>query len=59
MFILFQFADFAAAMDLLLAGIPESVGLLAFGIGLVGLAVLIRRHLGRGDARTSDDKATK
>ena len=47
-----------AVVEVLLAGIPESVGILVFGIGLVTVAVLIRRALGRGDAERND-KASK
>ena len=36
-----------AAIRALLVGIPESVGLLFFGIGLVFSAVIIRRLLDR------------
>ena len=48
-----------AALETLFVGIPESVGLLAFGVGLVGLAVLIRRFMGRGEARSRDEKIGK
>ena len=44
-----------AALETLFVGIPESVGLLVFGIGLVGLVILIRRFMGRGETRTTDD----
>ena len=58
MLILLEMSNFAAA-ELLLAGIPESVGLLAFGIGLVGLVVLIRRRMAKGQTERTDEKATK
>ena len=48
-----------AALETLFVGIPESVGLLAFGVGLVGLAVLIRRLMGRGETRSRDEKIGK
>ncbi|MEQ1921095.1 MAG: hypothetical protein ABL952_01185 [Pyrinomonadaceae bacterium] len=43
-----------AALETLFVGIPESVGLLAFGIGLVGVAILIRRFMGRGETSSTD-----
>ena len=42
-----------AAIRTLLVGIPESAGLLVFGVGLVLAAVLIRRLLGS----KADDEA--
>ena len=48
-----------AMVEVLLAGIPESVGILVFGIGLVTVAILIRRALGRGDAERNDKAAKK
>lgn len=51
---------YIAAIEPLLFGIPESVGLLAFGIGLTATAVIIRWVLGRGDVeKTEDDRRTK
>ncbi len=44
-----------AALETLFVGIPESVGLLAFGVGLIGLAVLIRKFMGRGETRNTDE----
>ena len=46
-------------MKIFLAGIPESLGLLAFGIGLVGLAVLIRRIIGRGETGKRKEGVTQ
>ena len=48
-----------AAFRTLLVGIPESVGLLVFGIGLVATAVLIRRMLGRADEVKTEQKIGK
>lgn len=58
MLILFETTGFAT-FKMLLAGIPESLGLLAFGIGLVIIAVMIRRLLRRGDAQRTDEKISK
>ena len=55
MFILIKIAGFAA-VKLLLVGIPESVELLVFGIGLVAVVGLLRWFLGRGEAEKPDDK---
>ena len=46
-------------IKIFLAGIPETVGLLGFGIGLVVMAVLIRRILGRGERETRNERVTK
>ena len=45
-----------AAVKTLLVGIPESIGLLVFGIGLVLTADLIRRLLGLGPEEKTDEK---
>ena len=58
MLILFETTRLAT-FEMLLAGIPESVGLLAFGIVLVFVAVMIRRLLRRGDAQRTDEKISK
>ena len=44
-----------AAIEPLLVSIPESVSLLAFGVGLVSVAVILRWILGRND----DDKTRR
>lgn len=48
-----------AAVKTLLVGMPESAGLLIFGIVLVVTAVLIRRLLGRNDEGKADEKLGK
>lgn len=48
MLLVFETLDVAAAGPLLV-GIPESVSLLAFGIGLISAAVILRWVLGRRD----------
>ncbi len=48
-----------AAIETLLVGIPESAGLLVFGIGLVLTAVLIRRLLGRSSQPKTEEKLGK
>ena len=45
-----------AALETLIVGIPESVGLLLFGVGLVGFAILLRRLAGRGGEPKRDEK---
>ena len=42
-----------------LAAIPESIGLLVFGIGLVVMAVLIRSFLTRNETDKTDPEVTK
>ena len=58
MLVLIQITYFAA-IEPLLFGIPESVGLLAFGVGLTATAVIIRRFLGRGNVEKADDDRRK
>ena len=53
MVVLFEIFNLAA-IETLLVGIPESAGLLVFGIGLTAAAVLIRRVLGRRNAEKTD-----
>lgn len=48
MFVFFTFADLAA-IEILLVSIPESLGLLAFGVALVAFAVIGRWLLARGE----------
>lgn len=45
-----------AALETLFVGIPESVGLLAFGVGLISVGVLIRRFMGHSETRGTDEK---
>ena len=45
-----------AAFETLLMSIPESVGLLAFGIGLVGAVVIIRRLLAKTEVGKTEEK---
>ena len=45
-----------AVLETLFIGIPESVGLFAFGVGLVGVVVLIRRFMGRGEIQSTGEK---
>lgn len=58
MLVLFEITDLAA-LQMFLVTIPESIGLLAFGIALVVVAVLIRWFLGRGETEKRDEKVTK
>lgn len=48
MFVFFSFAE-VAAVETLLVSIPESLGLLAFGVALVAVAVIGRWLLARGE----------
>jgi hypothetical protein len=48
MVIFFTFADLAA-VEMMLVSIPESLGLLAFGVALAALAVIGRWLLARGE----------
>lgn len=48
MLVLIEITD-AAAVEMVLVSMPESYALLAFGIGLVALAMLVRTLLSRGD----------
>ena len=55
MFVFAEILNFAA-IKTLLVGLPESAGLLVFGIGLVLTVVLIRRFIG-GINQTKVDKS--
>lgn len=48
MVIFFTFADLAA-VEMMLVSIPESLGLLAFGVALAAVAVIGRWLLARGE----------
>ena len=48
-----------ASIKTLLVGIPETAGLLLFGIVLFATAILIRRLLGRGDEEKTNEKLGK
>jgi hypothetical protein len=56
--IIFLEIEVYSGMRVLLAGVPESIGVLVFGLGLIAMAVLIRRILKRGEVAT-EDKAKK
>ena len=47
------------AFETLLVSIPESIGLLLFGVGLVVIAVVIRSFLSREKTEKADEKVTK
>lgn len=53
MFFAFEILDIAASGPLLIR-IPESAGLLAFGVGLVSAAVILRWVLGKGETAKRD-----
>ncbi len=55
---MFETLDIAVFQPLLL-GIPESLGLLVFGIGLVTMAMLLRWILGEGKETKTDENLTK
>jgi uncharacterized membrane protein YidH (DUF202 family) len=57
-FVLFENHGFAS-VDIVLVAIPESLALLAFGIGLAALAVLIRSFLTRGGTEKRETNASK
>lgn len=48
-----------AAIETLIVSIPESVGVLIFGVVLVLTALLIRRVLGRSESEKADEKTAK
>lgn len=53
MFLGFEILDIAAFGPFLI-GIPESAGLLAFGVGLVSAAAILRWVLARNDEAKAD-----
>ncbi len=58
MLALFEIAN-VGTVEAFIVSIPESVGILVFGIALVATAVLIRKLLGRGENETHEDKSAK
>lgn len=48
-----------ATIETLLVGMPESVGVLVFGIALVTTAVLIRRLLDQSDIENTGENSGK
>lgn len=58
MVVLLEIADFAA-IETLMVSIPESLGVLIFGVVLVLTALLIRRVLGRTEVEKTDERITK
>ena len=58
MLAIFENVDLAA-LQTLLVGIPESAGLLAFGVGLVMFAVFIRRLLAKAEDAKTEEKQGK
>ena len=55
MFMLFQNLDFAS-LDTLLVSVPESLGVLVFGLGFTSLAILMRRLFDKSEhARASEN----
>jgi len=54
MFLMFETLDIAVFEPLLL-GMPESLGLLLFGIGLITMAMLLRWILGGNEEEKVDD----
>ena len=58
MLILFEIFSFATSESLLVS-IPETAGLLVFGVGLAILAILMRSFLARGEKDKTDESVTK
>ena len=58
MVIMFETLDIAVFQPLLL-GMPESLGLLLFGIGLITMAMLLRWILGDSDDKKADENLGK
>ncbi len=58
MYIMFETLDIAVFQPLLL-GMPESLGLLLFGIGLITMAMLLRWILGDSDEEKADENLGK
>lgn len=56
---MFVLLEITAAVEMLAVAIPESLGLLVFGFGLVIAAVWIRSLLTRRESGKTDDKDTK
>ena len=55
---LLQILNFMA-LETLLVSIPETLGLLIFGIVLAGTAILMRKLLNRHDTAQNEEKSIK
>jgi hypothetical protein len=51
---MFEVTGNTGVTEALFVSIPESIGLLAFGLGLIGAAVTIRWFFGRAEQRKKD-----
>jgi hypothetical protein len=49
--------EITGTMEALFVSIPESVGLLAFGVGLMTMAVMARRLLNRAEHKNEEGAA--
>ena len=58
MVVLLEIVNFAA-IETLIVSIPESFGVLIFGVVLVLTALLIRRVMGRPEPVKTDEKTAK
>ena len=55
MFLLTEISSLAA-VEALLVGIPESIELFIFGVGLIGAVVLLRWFLDRGKIEKTEEE---
>lgn len=58
MIFLFEIGN-APTIESIAVSIPESLGLLVFGVGLVVVAVLLRSIFAKSEKAKSDEEATK
>ncbi|MBV9240424.1 MAG: hypothetical protein JO314_00315 [Acidobacteria bacterium] len=56
---MYAFFELTGMIEALLVSIPESVSLLAFGLGLIGAAATGRWLLSRGEAKKEDEIVPK
>ncbi len=56
--LLFEIGN-APTIESIAVSIPESLGLLVFGVGLVVVAVLLRSMLAKSEKSKSDEKVAK
>ncbi|HTH51146.1 MAG TPA: hypothetical protein VL501_04390 [Pyrinomonadaceae bacterium] len=56
---MYMFLEFTGRVEALFVSIPESVGLLAFGLGLIGATMSLRWLLARTEAKKEEEAAPK
>ena len=56
---MYAFFEITGMLEALFVSIPESVGLLAFGLGLIAAAMTLRWLFARGEDKTEEEASRK